>query len=118
MRVTYIEYNESHRHIVRGGIDKIRAAFAAGDTGNILSLLLCLDFYLDPYYGHTLPYEKEIFDLLQETAVKSDNDEIIEDCLELISLYGCPPFKILEDNFDNIKESMKPYAKEIINCFM
>lgn len=100
MRVTY---NESHKNIVCGGIDKIRAVFAQGDNGEILSLLLCLDFYLDPYYGHKLPYENEVFDLLQETAVKSSDYDVTEDCLNLLSSYSYPPFTVIEKNIDSIK---------------
>ena len=100
MRVTY---NESHKNIVCGGIDRIRAAFAEGDTNELLSLLLCLDFYLDPYYGHKLPYEKEVFDLLQEMAVKSSDNDVTEDCLNLLSSYSYPPFTVLEKNIDSIK---------------
>ncbi len=102
MRVTY---NERHKKIVCGGIDRVRAAFAEGDKGEILSLLLCLDFYLDPYYGHRLPYEKEIFDLLQETAVRSSDDDVTEDCLNLLSSYSYPPFTVIEKNIDSIKEN-------------
>ncbi len=112
MRVTY---NENHRKIICSGIDAIRAAFAEGDTGAILSLLLCLDFYLDPYYGHKLPYENEVFDLLQETAVKSSDNDVTEDCLNLLSSYSYPPFTVLEKNIDSIKADN---TKQMIRDFL
>lgn len=44
-----VTYDQSHRDIAKGGIDKIRAVLSGDDTGQALSLLLCLDYYLDPY---------------------------------------------------------------------
>lgn len=110
-----MSYDQSHRDIVTGGIDKIRAVLGGGDTGQILSLLFCLDYYLDPYYGHRLPYENEVLRLLEETVITSDNDEVIEDCLDLLSSYGSAPFSVLEKNINSVKENMRQEVRNFLS---
>ena len=59
-------YDDSHRRIAEGGIEGIAAVLQGDDEAEKASLLLCLDYYLDPYYGCTLAHESEIFALLQQ----------------------------------------------------
>ncbi len=109
-----ITYDETHQKIVEDGINSIKEVLFGENTHLIRQLLFCLDFYLDPYYGNRLPYEKEVYDLLQELVVTSQDDEIIYGCLSLIESYACVPLTIMEQNFAKIKDSQKPYAKYIL----
>ena len=101
--MTTVYYDDSHKKIVESGIPAIRRILFHNNTSEILSLLFCLDFYLDPYYKNTLSYEKEIYELLQELVISSQDDDIIEACLQLI----CIPLSILDQGFDKIKENWK-----------
>ena len=97
-----VYYDDSHKKIVESGISAIREVLFDNNTSEIKSLLLCLDFYLDPYYKNTLSYETEIYDLLQELVLSSQDDDIIRACLQLIGDYSCIPLSILEQGFDKI----------------
>lgn len=112
---TYITYGENEKHIVEAGVSKIKEALFGDDINLIRSLLFCLDLYLDPFYKKTLPYEDDIYDLLQELVVTSDNDDVIEDALQLIGDYTWGALPIIEKNFDKIKETMKPEARYVLN---
>ena len=63
--MTTVYYDDSHKKIVESGIPAIRRILFHNNTSEILSLLFCLDFYLDPYYKNTLSYEKEIYEWLR-----------------------------------------------------
>ena len=110
-----VYYDDSHKKIVESGISAIRRVLFNNNTSEIISLLFCLDFYLDPYYKNTLSYEKEIYDLLQELVISSQDDDIIRACLQLIEDYSCIPLSILEQGFDKIKQNWKPDVKYILN---
>ena len=110
-----VYYNETHQRIVESGISAIKTVLMGDDTSEILSVLLCLDFYLDPYYKNTLSYEKEIFDLLQELVVSTRNDDVIGTCLQLIGDYCTFPLAIMEKGFDKIKDNWRPDVRYILD---
>lgn len=110
-----ITYDKSHRKIVESGIPAIKDVLFGDDREQILSLIFCLDYYLDPYYKNTLPYEKEIYDLLQELVISSRDEEVVEDCLNLMGSYVGYPLPIMEAHFDQIIDSMKPDARYALN---
>lgn len=49
-----VYYEARHKAIVEGGVEGIAAVLRGDDEAEKASLLLCLDYYLDPYYGCTL----------------------------------------------------------------
>ncbi|MDE5778028.1 MAG: hypothetical protein K2I10_05920 [Lachnospiraceae bacterium] len=98
-----ITYDDTHKAIVEKGIDSIRQILFSDDKAMIRSVLFCLDYYLDPYYKNRLSYENEIFELLQEVAVSSRDDEVIDDCLQLIKDYACINLTIMNEKSDNQK---------------
>ena len=61
-----------------------------------------------------LPYEKEVHDLLQELVVSSQDDDVIDDCLQLIRDYSCVPLTILEQGIGKMKDSRKADAMEVL----
>lgn len=110
-----ITYDESHKKIVESGVDEIEKVLFGDDVDMIRDLLFCLDIYLDPFYKNQLSYEREIYDLLQKLVISSQNDDIIDDCLQLIEEYACQPLTIMEKGFEHIKENKKPYARYVID---
>jgi len=88
-----VSYNEYHKKIIESGAAEIKKVFSGNDTKLIKELLFCLDYYLDPFYGHTLPYENEIFDLLRELAASSRDDDVTNDCLQLIGDHSHDSFE-------------------------
>ena len=63
---SYISYSQKHNKIVESGSVAIKKYLSESDYGEKRSLLLCLDRYLDPYFGYNLPFFDEIILLLQE----------------------------------------------------
>lgn len=110
-----ITYDESHKKIVESGICEIKKVLFGNNVHKSRELLFCLELYLDPYYKKRLPYENEIYDLLQELVISSQDDEIIDDCLQLIEDYACIPLPIMERGFEQIKENKKPDARYVLN---
>ena len=110
-----VTYDESHKKLTESGIDDIKKVLFSDDVYQIRQVLFCLDFYLDPYYKQRLPYENEIFELLQELVINSRDDEVINDCLQLLGDYACVSLQILEQGFDWMKDSRKPAAKYVLN---
>lgn len=110
-----VYYDESHQKIVESGISELENVLFGNNTSEIRSVLLCLDFYLDPYHKNTLSYETKIYDLLQRLVLCSQDDDIIRACLQLIGDYSCTPLSILEEGFDSIKDNWKPDVRYILN---
>lgn len=70
----YTKYGEAEISTVEGGAAAVENVLINGDFKARSSLLLCLDWFLDPYYGKTLPESEEVFKILREyekTAVDS-----------------------------------------------
>lgn len=108
-------YNENEKKIAEGGFDGIKKVLCGDDVTKSRRLLFCLDRYLDPIYQIKLDYEKDIFELLQEIVISSDNDEIIDDCLQLLGDYATEPLTILENGIENIKSNMRSQARYVLN---
>ena len=111
----FVVYTDKENEIAESGIEKIKEVLFGDDTYHTLQLLACLDYYLDPYYKNRLPYEKEIYELLEQLVVSSDDDNILNEALHLISDYGYTELLILEKNFESIKDSAKPYVRYILS---
>lgn len=70
----HTEYGEAELAIVESGAAAIADVLKNGDFKACDSLLLCLDFYLDPYYGKTLPEREKVIEVLrgyEKTAADS-----------------------------------------------
>jgi len=55
-----------------------------------------------------------VYDLLQELVVSSQDDEVIDACLQLIGDYSCVPLTIMEQKFIRIKDNKKAQARHIL----
>lgn len=116
--VGFISYSDKEREIVRKGVDAIREVLMGSDSGKKKSLLLALDWFMDPYYKqdhYIAEFRDELIDLLQTVVISSNDDEVSDDALVLLDSYAWPPFEILEKNMEMISKQMKPYVLEMIN---
>ena len=69
------------------------------NTDRKLSMLLCLDWFMDPYYGQDIStFHDELVDLLQTVIISPNDDDVIEDAIDLLIDYEWPPFPIIEQN--------------------
>ncbi|MBR7038083.1 MAG: hypothetical protein IKI21_02380 [Oscillospiraceae bacterium] len=109
-----VYYDDRHERIVARGPAAIAAVLLGDDVAEARSLLLCLDYYLDPYYGHTLPYEAEIWPLLQTCLVEAQDDGVIAACLQLLGDYATVPLPILEAGLPRVKERWRPDARALV----
>lgn len=108
-------YSAEEKKLVESGIEAIREVLMGADTGKKLSLLLCLDKYLDPWYGYELSYRDEIISLLEKVIVTSAEHEVIDDALDLLSSYAWGPFPVLEEGLEHIPRELWPDALYVIN---
>ena len=99
-KVRCVSYGSKQIKIVESGIDAIGMALYNGREEEKASILFCLDRFLDPYYGYHLPYESDIFVLLQNLLFEDNNTDIKED--------------ILESGLDKLSAELLPHAKYIL----
>ncbi len=88
------------------------------DPGKKKSLLFALDWFMDPYYKQDIyiaDIREELVELLQIVIISSNDDDVADDALNLLSSYEWPPFEILEKNMDKVSEKLKPYVMYAIN---
>lgn len=74
--MSYVSYTAKEREIVKSGITAIREILMGEDAERKRSLLLCLDYYLEPDYGYRLSYEDEIYQLLQTILITPNELEV------------------------------------------
>ena len=116
--ISYVTYGEKERETVKKGIDAIRDVLMGDDPDKKKSLLLALDWFMDPYYKQDIyiaDIRGELVELLQTVIISSDDDEVSDDALNLLTSYEWPPFEILEKNMDEVSEQLKPYVLYAIN---
>lgn len=112
----FVSYSGDEKEIVRQGIGAIRSVLTGNDESAKLRLLLCLDWFMDPYYGQDISGIKdELIDLLQEVIVSDDSRFVKEDALDLLSSYVCGPFPILEENIGKVDEKFLPNVEYVVN---
>ena len=110
-----VTYSNAEKKIVESGADAIHKVLAGDDADAKERLLLCLDYYLDPYYKNTLPYESEIIKLLEHVIISGNPLSVKEDALNLLTSYACPPFYILEQNPGQIEDQLMPDVMYALN---
>ena len=112
----HVEYTENDREIVRKGITEIARVLMGTDTERKLSMLLCLDWFMDPYYGQDIStFHDELVDLLQTVIISPNDDNVIEDAISLLMDYEWPPFLIIEQNKDLIPNKFQDDIAYLLN---
>lgn len=114
MKVRKVSYGNEQVKIIEGGIDAIGMALYNGSEEEKASILFCLDRFLDPYYGHHLPYESDIFVLLQNLLFEENSNAIKEDILDLLQFYCEQPLDILENGLDKLSGELLSHAKYVL----
>ena len=109
-----VSYGNEQIKIVEGGIDTIGMALYNGSEEEKASILLYLDRFLDPYYGYHLPYESDIFILLQNLLFEENSNDIKEDILDLLQFYCKQPLNILESGIDKLSGEVLAHARYIL----
>lgn len=110
-----VTYSNAEKKIVESGADAIHKVLAGDDADAKERLLFCLDYYLDPYYKNTLPYESEIIKLLEHVIISGNPLSVKEDALNLLTSYAYPPFYILEQNLGQIEDQLMPDVMYALN---
>jgi hypothetical protein len=115
-KYSYVEYSENDRELVRKGIDGIRKVLLGTDTARKLSILLCLDWFMDPYYGQDISnIHEELVDLLQTVIISPNEYDVIEDAINLLASYEWPPFPIIEKNRNLIPKKFQEEIAYLLN---
>lgn len=113
--INYISYDKKDKEIVRKGIFAIQEVLMGTDSDRKRSLLLCLDWFMDPYYGQDISnIHDDLIKLLQMVIISSNEDDVAEDALNLLISYEWSPFEILAKNIEKVSENLKPYVVEAI----
>ena len=115
-KMTVVTYTEDDRALVRRGINEIREVLMGEDMERKRSLLFCLDWFMDPYYGQDISsIEKDLVLLLQEVILAPNPTEVKEDALQLLQDYEWGPFELLEAHIEELDREIKPDALYVIN---
>ncbi len=112
----FVTYTESDRDIVRSGITAICEVLMGTDSDRKRSMLFCLDWFMDPYYGQDISTIKdELVNLLQVIIITNNEMDVKEDAIQLLGDYAWGPFEILEREYERIEDRLKPDVDYIIN---
>ncbi len=79
------------------------------DTESKASLLLALDWFMDPYYENRKdiePFHDELVELLQEVIFSAEDADVAEEAWGLLNGYEEPPFEIIESRLDQLPPSL------------
>lgn len=115
--ISCTSYGKNEIQIIKKGIDAIRDVLMGDNVNEKLSLLLALDWFMDPYYKQDIyiaHIRDDLVELLQTVIISSDEDEVSEDALNLLISYEWPPFRILEENMEKVSKGLKPYVLEAL----
>jgi hypothetical protein len=84
-----VTYTENDREIVRQGIEAIKKVLLGDDADRKRSMLFCLDWFMDPYYGQDISHMREELDGLLQNIIISKNNEtdVKEDAIGLLMDY-------------------------------
>ncbi len=105
-----VTYTDEDRAIVRAGIEGVRKILMGNDMDRKRSMLFCLDYFMDPYYGQDISaIRDELVEMLQQIIVSKDNDtDVKEDAIDLLGSYEWGPYPIIDEHFDEIEDCLKP----------
>jgi hypothetical protein len=113
--MSYTSYSDAEKAIVRSGIKSIRAVLEGNDTAAKSRLLLCLDWFMDPYFGQDISaINDELVELLQGVVTSADPIDVKERAIQLLMDYTWGPYPILESHLGTIDEEILPDVKYII----
>ena len=108
-------YGEREIEIVKAGIYKIQEVLFGNDTKAKERLLFYLDWYLDSYYKNDLSkIENNISSVLQNVVIRSDEDEVVDEAIHLLSAYLTGPFNVIKEHLSTIPQKFRPDVLDLI----
>ena len=107
MKKDFIVYGQEQRDIVEAGISAVAAVLLEGSEESKRSLLFCLDYYLDPYYGCLHPDSDGIFILLQQCLLTEPSSEVRADIMQLLSDYCDCPLDVLRRHLPDVPKEWR-----------
>ena len=116
--IRYTSYGENEKETIKKGIVAIQEVLMGDNADKKKSLLLALDWFMDPYYKQDIyiaDIRGDLNKLQQTVIIASNEDEVSEDALNLLSSYEWPPFEILEKNLDRVSKQLMPDVLYVIN---
>lgn len=114
--VRYVTYTNDDKEIVKKGIPAIWEVLMGEDADKKRSLLFCLDWFMDPYYGQDISaIESDLIGLLQTVIISNNEIDVKEDALQLLQDYTWGPYEILEQNYGYIEDGLKSDVDYVIN---
>jgi hypothetical protein len=111
--INIVKYTKEQDVIVRNGVNSISEILNGTNVEKKRSLLLCLNKYLDPYYGYNLPHFDEIILLLQKQLFSNEPKEVKEDILQLLRDYSKKSLDYLADKIE-VLESEQDLLEEAL----
>jgi len=110
-----VTYSDRENVIVEAGPEAIEKILSGTDMAAKERLLLCLDRYMDPWFGYNLSYLSEIELLLEQVIAGTNTISVKEDAINLLCDYSYPPFPILAESLGQIEEELKPDVRYLLN---
>lgn len=111
----FITYSSSEKELVKEGFAAVEKVLTGTDTEAKERLLLCLDYYMDPYFGQKLPYEPDLIHLLETVLISDNIVSVKEDAIQLLCDYTLPPYPVLQSDFERIEDELKPDVRYLIS---
>lgn len=95
-KMSAVYYGENEMRLVESGVAAVAAVFRHGSEREKASVLLCMERYLDPYYGYALPHTDALFTLLEHEFFADHSDDFKDDILMYLSSYCSRPLTVLQ----------------------
>jgi len=109
-------YTSKEIEIVKRGIDSICKVLFGSDIDAKRRLLNCLDWFMDPYYGHDISdFKTELKELLEKLVLSSKEDDVVEEAISLLEGYTYAPYNILQAHLGDVSERVKPKVLYLLN---
>ena len=106
------DYTEEDVRLIQSGT---RETWKALCGERAMEILACLEDDMDPWCSGGLAWKKQLPDLLEEYAVRTEDEAAGEYALILLSRCGYPPYLILEEHIDEMAEGLRPLAQDLLD---
>ena len=100
--IRYTSYTSRHSDVIEQGAESIHAFLLEESTQEKLNILLCMDKYLDPWFGYDPPHFDATIIILEQHLFLQENDEVKEDIINLLCMYSLDTLDYLADHIDEL----------------
>ena len=109
-----ISYGDAEMQLIESGLNAVIHVFRCGNDEKKERLLFCMERYLDPYYGYTLPHTDALFTLLGHEFFAEHNDSLKDEMLTYLECYCDRTLPILRARRDEAAEKWQPRLAQIL----